>query len=177
MDTFQIESGKIVIGDPCYKRDTNLAFPALKGEWRSAVELTDGCVATLTAESVNHNFRNERKQVQCFVDSGQLGFFDFDIYHPEGSTDPMDFENPKSFYDHCCFQTLSDERFGIVLDKGVCSSSGWGDGQYVINYWVDADNAVTKIIATFIDEQDEDEEEEDFFDDEEDLDDLEEDEE
>jgi hypothetical protein len=69
------------------------------------------------------------------VDSGQAGVFDDSIY-PHGDTGQ--FEEEGTFYNAACKATLGDidnpvypyPSFGTVIEAGVVSSTGAGDGFY-----------------------------------------------
>ena len=130
-------SGKIVISDPCYDRDTWCMitdFPVKPGKYDVQVAYSDEgdfgvrIAALLLIHTESKNIKsNEWSSVECVgVDSGQCGIFDDAIYPHK--KDHQDFE---PFYDECCKLTLRDEQCGILNNgSGVVTSSGYGDGSY-----------------------------------------------
>jgi hypothetical protein len=75
------------------------------------------------------------------VDSGQAGFFDYDLYS-EDSYSGGDDEDSEDFYERCCNLAFSGAQGG-VLPGGVVSSSGLGDGGYQV--FTDVDPSVAPI--------------------------------
>lgn len=183
--TFQLTSGEVMVSDPCYKRDTwcqtKLAH-VKTGEWNAYVreESGDGRIAELIAcHSAEDLFCMENKwEKQPFVigvDSGQAGFFDERNYRNDATSLDMhdyfgheegDRREGDRWYGVCCNLTLS--RLGAgVLEGGVVSSTGYGDGGYAL-YTVEEDGEVVAMKIVFIedvddeyDEYDEDEWEDD----------------
>lgn len=121
--TFEVASGKVVFGDPCYP--TNPVYPARKGEWTAHVVTSDegswgNRVKKVVVHHVDFNPADPKIRVleEGFsVDSGQAGVFDCDSYGGD------------AFYDMCCKETLSKRGWGY-LDEGFVTSSGYGDGWY-----------------------------------------------
>lgn len=176
---FRVRSGRLVVTDPCYSRDTwcqGVLDNVRDGVWEAYVAYSDEKdwgvrVAVLTAyydTTPPEEPKWERQQFEVGVDSGQAGIFDFDKYPEDPSDTP--------FYDECCDLTLSDASVG-VLDFGVVSSSGFGDGGYRCETAQDADGHIIAVRITFIgddDDIDEDGIEVDYSDDYEDIEDEEE---
>jgi hypothetical protein len=121
-ETFEVASGMVVVGDPCY--DSNKTFPALNGGWEAAVDtiLSGDWGHRISRITVHHeDFDPSKTKVvngTFSVDSGQAGVFCSGSYGFEGS-----------FYDSCCKKTLSRKGYGFVAG-GFVSSSGYGDGFY-----------------------------------------------
>lgn len=162
MKTFEVKSGKIVISDPCYTRDTwcqKVLDNVKNGIWNvETTESYDGRIASIHTR-LNHSSIKSYEYVNDLgVDSGQLGIFDDSIY-PKGDKDSGEFEydDKNCFYGKCCDKTLGDEQFGIVDNLGVVSSSGWGDGSYNAVLGLDENGQVVDIFVEFIND-DEDEE-------------------
>lgn len=155
MATFTITSGLVVLSDPCYDMDSTYQgmkfnVPAANGEWYVTVEKEDGRVASWKARradsipTVNTVFKTE----EFGVDSGQFGIFDMKIYNPtqeEGFT---------PFYQECMDKTLDDNRSGVIMDKGFCSSTGYGDGCYQATLEFNQD-VLTAIEIIFMEEEEE----------------------
>jgi hypothetical protein len=91
----------------------------------------------------------EELDIDVVVDSGQAGIFDLEHYFDDSVIE----EEPKFDCDHnkwyraCCEQTLTKMSAGII-SFGVVSSSGYGDGSYIVNIIKNNDG---KIIAIKID--------------------------
>ena len=89
------------------------------------------------------------------VDSGQAGIFDASHYRDnsvvpnEGYSHQFEDEEADAWYDYCCEITLSDSCAG-VLPFGVVSVSGFGDGEYVCDFWKNADGEVVRVEIEFI---------------------------
>jgi hypothetical protein len=87
------------------------------------------------------------------VDSGQVVICDPGYIQPEilvSENKELDFNNPKSFYEHCCHQTLKKEGYGKVnLVHGVASSSGNGDGVYPVYAKVDTNGVIEELKISF----------------------------
>jgi len=134
-EEFQVDSGRLVIGDPCY--DTNKTVPALEGMWTAHVETCDEGdwgvrVKSVVVHHVDFNPADRRIKSRSFtfgVDSGQAGVFDSSFYGSDG------------FYDLCCKATLSKKGRGYV-DGGFVSTSGFGDGCYEAEVQSVGDKAV-----------------------------------
>lgn len=122
-NTFEVSSGVLVFGDPCY--DHNESCKALNGPWTAHVVMTEDDswgrrVKKVVVHHVDFNpAQNGMKseKVGFSVDSGQAGVFDHDTYGGE------------LFYNECCKETLSKRQWGY-LDRGFVTSSGYGDGWY-----------------------------------------------
>ena len=125
-DRFEITSGMLACSDPCYEFPS-VRVPAKSGNWIARAETSDQGewgvrVSKIIAhhESVDLSTGNfERKHCHLGVDSGQAGFFDNEVCKG----------HDKAFYDRCCDTTLSCSGYGYV-PQGFVSSSGFGDGCY-----------------------------------------------
>lgn len=132
--TFEVMSGWIAVGDPCYSREADrpdLVFqkPCVSGTWTAQVLIGDAespwgqRVNFLIATCGEGKFSTRRSGV-LLVDSGQMSIFD-SVARPD---DPGDYMGP-SFYHECC-EAHGEEYASIALGAGVVSSSGYGDGVY-----------------------------------------------
>lgn len=146
--TFNITSGKICVTDPCYSKGTwcgNYDLPARNGKWEAGVVMSDegrwgNRVAVLYAFhedfenffDIDNNIWKEMKN-EVGVDSGQAGIFCSSIY-PKRKDERGEYGDLNTFYGRACFATYDDKNkdkcWDIVDGKGVCSSSGYGDGGY-----------------------------------------------
>jgi len=161
---FEIISGKIVISDPCYTRDTwciGVIDNVKNGKWNFTANQIDSCgrrIQNIEAYHSGSSVKNYKYIEDLGVDSGQLGIFDDSIY-PHGE-DMGEYDDKTSFYGKCCEITLSKDAVGSVDNLGVVSSSGYGDGNYEAVLGLDVEGQVVKIeICFIIDEEEIDEEE------------------
>jgi len=120
---FEVSSGKIVIGDPCY--EANPSYPAKNGPWTAHVVTKEEPFWGKRVKKVvvhHQDFNPADSNIRHFkedfsVDSGQAGVFDYLAYGSEG------------FYEICCKETLSKKQYGYI-EGGFVTSSGYGDGWY-----------------------------------------------
>ena len=151
LGTFQVESGKLFVVDPCYpEQESEIAklgavvANAKKGAWTLAISMVDTgdggprC-AELHArhESVGSTagVKWRRREGLIGVDSGQAGIFDGKYYHAK-SVVPKDhvwkekmIDPDDAWYSLCCERTLGSSQAGVI-PFGAVSSSGFGDGAY-----------------------------------------------
>lgn len=155
IQTFKIESGKVVVSDPSHKDSYTLENVKI-GTWQARVQYPEDSTFedNIAVLITNHVDFDEQKfncdsigeqldswdyaEFDVFVDSGQAGIFDVKYYRNDDSF-PNDyklknvFKNPDGtvdkFYGACCDATLSKQQWG-TLPFGAISSSGLGDGQY-----------------------------------------------
>lgn len=174
MGTFKVESGKIMVSDPCYKEDNgfNCVLENVKnGNWIAILEYDER--ERVSKIGVFHDlFAN----LDCLkwhpfnemigVDSGQAGIFDADYYRDDGfmkhqlETGKISYINPdrkicedKPWYSICCDRTLGDEGAGVI-PFGFVSSSGYGDGEYIGMYGENEKGEIVSVLIHFIDDVD-----------------------
>lgn len=124
--------------------------------------------------------RWEKADFEVGVDSGQAGIFS-DYIYPTGK-DTGEYDDKTSFYGACCEATLGEGykkfsewaekgqkgtcpewlRGGTILNEGVVSSSGYGDGEYECYFAQNTNGEIVAIKIVFI--QEEEVEEDDFED-------------
>jgi len=149
MKKFEIKSGKLVASDPCYSIPTwcqGIIENVKNGTWVATIdrnELSDwgNRICKLTVSHKDYSFDNSQSEDLPFdagVDSGQFGFFDYDLYRNDEHAkdlpkydfgDSFDTNEGDEWYRAICEITLGEESWG-VLPGGVVSSSGFGDGSY-----------------------------------------------
>ena len=134
-------SDKIIISDPCYERGIWCAisdFEVMPGKYETfIIKYADDCDVRAAAVIAVHSdyietldFIWKSHNCEVGVDSGQAGIFDDSIY-PEKGEPKGEYDDEETFYGECCKLTLSDTQGGILKnEKGVVSSSGYGDGCY-----------------------------------------------
>ena len=166
-DVFNVTSGKLMVADPCYGKDTvetnelsNLLENARNGKWISSiVESKDNYVVELNV--VHSDYEDKSALISwevvqdVAVDSGQMGVYDANFLDITRAED----------YDAICELT---NPVGVT-SYGVFSSSGFGDGLYTCLVGKNASNEVVSVRIIFIEnEEDEDYDDGDFvFEDEE----------
>jgi hypothetical protein len=135
--TFEIKSGKVIVSDPCYDRETwcqGKLDNVLNGTWKAILYIYDEGewgkrVGHILVHHVDHpiSLDHDEWEQQDFdvgVDSGQAGIYD-----------DADFRgcNVDEWYDLNCGLTYNPKdinQHGGVLKGGAVSSSGYGDGGY-----------------------------------------------
>lgn len=157
MKTFKIESGKLVVTDPCYKLPTwcqGIVENVKNGVWSVGAEYDGNRIKSLHCYNNEAYISNPNILELVYgapempfvvgVDSGQAGFFDHAYYRDDNSLgdSPLDQdimehrgdEPGEKFYAACCHLTHTEGypyfTFGTI-PYGAVSSSGWGDGSYV----------------------------------------------
>jgi len=137
-------NGKVIVSDPCYDykliKKCGKIVDVLTGQWKVEVEYSKDISwglrvgkLKLCHEKYNLAHKDHLISNDIGVDSGQCGIYDYDLY-PKGDTGEYDDLN--SFYGKACQLTICENgteeynTFGIINQKGVVSSSGWGDGCY-----------------------------------------------
>lgn len=135
-------SGKVVVSDPCYKRNgwcmaKDVAVKS--GEYATYFVMKDDMdwgvmVAAVIAVHVDYadSMKADWELYDCVlgVDSGQCGIFDDTIY-PKHKKPRGKYGDENSFYGECGNLTLSDAQGGILKNRnGIVSSTGDGDGLY-----------------------------------------------
>ncbi|UNK19453.1 DUF4241 domain-containing protein [Paenibacillus sp. N3/727] len=165
LGNFEVNSGQLVVADPCYELDKNTIImgvlePAMNGTWVGEVEKVEvrdwgEANAKLTAY---HNSVSEQGEylewIKCpfvaGVDSGQAGIFDIRQYRiPDADAGQGDVDTENEWYLTCCDITESGEESG-VLDGGVVSRTGVGDGAYGVYKAVNEQDQVVGVKIVFI---------------------------
>lgn len=166
LGTFYVDSGKLMVSDPCYDIGTwcqGSIDNVPNGTWNAKIIRTDEnswgvrC-AELHAyhESTNGLFLDWIKSdIRVGVDSGQAGIFDYAKY-PQGESTGK-YGDKDSFYGKVCDITLDSKLSSGVIEFGTVSSSGYGDGGYNCYYATDKNGKVIAVKIVFIgDESEED---------------------
>jgi hypothetical protein len=127
--SFEITSGKMIVTDPCYDKETwcQAKLDNVKtGKWHATAEYSDegdwgDRVASIwvwhdslgiTDPGRDFPNCNESIPADIGVDSGQAGFFDLEQY-------PDDPHKDNAFYDAVCKLTLSGIPFSALEEAGV----------------------------------------------------------
>ena len=159
LGSFEVESSKIYISDPCYEYDEhdNSCVLTLK-------DVVNGrYVATTEVDRIYHDIRSLTIKNEDYlyseptifagkigVDSGQAGFFDEEYYKENQGGD---FDDLNSFYGLACSLVLSKQEGGIVHNRGVVSSSGCGDGEYEVFVGINDMGEIVSAMIIFIEDE------------------------
>jgi hypothetical protein len=108
------------------------------------------------------------------VDSGQAGIFDAFYYYKDMAVEGVElvdgrysYKDEKGWYDVICNQTLNRDTCAGVINTGVVSSSGWGDGGYGCWFYMEEGKVVGVLIdygLMYKEEEEEAEESEEVLD-------------
>ncbi|MED1789914.1 DUF4241 domain-containing protein [Brevibacillus laterosporus] len=173
LGTFQITSGTLVISDPCYECQqgiSGIVEEATIGTWIGIIDQIDiGDWGERCAYVCAYHKSIDIEQVTNWeacdfivgVDSGQAGIFEHQIYRVDDSViGETKFMPEDRWYSSCCDQTLGEPKAGVI-NGGVVSSSGFGDGGYEAFIAKNAEGKVIAVQIVFITEEDLLDEEED----------------
>ena len=178
LGTFNVESGCLIVTDPCYEYDPfNVLLNVQNGTWIAEIttERYDGVTqlyAHRTCFEGNGHWRTAGFIVH--VDSGQAGIFDAAHFDKDEDVSPEEtFENVSfrdstdhtRWYKMCCDRTLGPDSAGVI-PFGAVSASGWGDGGYECEYFETDDGLVTAVRINYIYQDYEEDEDEEEYDDE-----------
>ena len=188
MKTFTVESGQLIISDPCYTVGTwcQGIVSAKTGLWAVLANYDGNRVSQLIAYNIEAATNNTALSQDVLtapelpfvfgVDSGQLGYFDLEHYRNDASAanlekedfgDKWDKKAGDSWYRAICGLTHNDGFSFGVIPFGCCSSSGWGDGSYKTYGVKNNDGNYIALMTSFI--EDDYSDDEDFDEDDEDL--------
>lgn len=157
LGTFTVKSDKLVVSDPCYERGTRcqkILDNASRGTWEARVEMiTDGLfggsgkrVAKLIVQREASSVAEWGHLKGLGVDSGQMSIF-CDSAYPQSETG--EYGDDDSFYGKVC---NANAGFGGLLENGVVTSSGYGDGGYDGRVGKNSAGEIVAIEVTFIDD-------------------------
>lgn len=165
LGNFEVNSGQLVIADPCYELDTNIIImgvlePAVSGIWTAEVEkveIPDWGEANAKLTAYHHSVVDQGaflEWIKCpfvaGVDSGQAGVFDINHYRiPDADSSDGNADTDSDWYLACCDITENGEEAG-VLTGGVVSRTGVGDGAYGVYKAVNAQSQVVGVKIVFI---------------------------
>ena len=153
LGSFEVESSKIYISDPCYEYDENdnscvlTLKNAVNGKYIATTKVTI-IYHDIESLTIKHeDYLHSEPSIfagKVGVDSGQAGIFDNQYYKENQGGD---FDDLNSFYGLACSLILSGKRGGIVHNRGVVSSSGSGDGEYEVFVGI---NDIGEIVSAMI---------------------------
>lgn len=147
LGNFEVTSGKVVIGDPCYgHRKTeedwlkeNLLFiEAKNGVWKATMKSGERSINYRVYEILTYTGELDESLPwleigMIDVDSGQAGVFDYAYFQNDNDLEYdhelSNFDNFSKFYQNCCAKSINHPHGGVVK-HGVNTSTGFGDGGY-----------------------------------------------
>lgn len=169
LGSFHVDCGKVRVSDPCYAyaydRGCCTVENVLDGEYVALVEYAEdtafgtrvSCLIVIHYDYLDEDDKiNYMEMHEVSVDSGQMSIFDNEFYRQNYRGD---FYDLRSFYGRICNMTLGEDLAGMYDDKGVASSSGYGDGVYLLKVGRNKRKQAVAFLIEFIriDEEEEDE--------------------
>lgn len=137
LGSFLITGNNIHVSDPCYNYACSGAVTltnVLSGKYfailvKHNLDIWETRVSKLTIQHEDYKdiVPDIYSGYEIAVDSGQAGFFD-DYYYQQNQGG--DFGDINTLFGLACSLTLSKNQGSILLDKGVVSETGFGDGYY-----------------------------------------------
>lgn len=158
--TFGVTSGNLIVSDPCFQKELeqSLVLPVSNGVWAAKVRLTDFVVDALIVTKVGVDFNAETAIAEAGtvkVESGQVGIFDEPYYRNDKTlNDGVEIINSgfytsgDLFFELCCRRTSAEDSYGI-FPFGVVSTSGYGDGEFVVSV-LSQNNEIVGIKVIFV---------------------------
>jgi hypothetical protein len=166
--TFIVESGRLIVTDPCYQVDEEVELQIIlsnvkNGKWTASISYTpEEVVESLTV------YYGQKKPIGKWhicdkligVDSAQAGIFDFKAF---GRDNAIQFEVKNvndievdevglKYYVACCDMVASDAQGGVI-PGGAVSMSGYGDGMYEVKVKYNIFKEVVGVLIDFHDEE------------------------
>ena len=178
---------EVIVSDPCYSDMDSWVSTRIKnikpgmydttvvvsdeGEWGSRIKSLQ-----VLHEKIGAPIWKDRGDVA--VDSGQMSICDISSYRNDEVAEGLPWltekgdpfgdhpfrptkETGEGWYVKMCDRTLREEQWG-TYESGVVSSTGFGDGCYLVET-SEMDGLVHGIRVTFINDQEEDEDEEEWI--------------
>ncbi|MWV47144.1 DUF4241 domain-containing protein [Paenibacillus sp. HJL G12] len=162
---FEVNSGQLAVADPCYELNTETIIMGvidnvLNGAWvgqAEKVEVREWGEACSRLTAYHHTVADQDatlEWVKCpFVvraESEQAGIFDITKYRlPDAGAPENGSHRETEWYYACCDITESGEEAG-VMDGGVVSRTGMGNGSYGVYMSTDGQNQVVGVKVVFI---------------------------
>jgi hypothetical protein len=149
LGSFNVNSGRVVISDPCYDLGSwsqTVIDNVKTGQWVAVIEQLDKghlgiCNAKIIVYHSEHGMPYEHRwriiEYDVIMDSGQVGFFDIEVFRNDAVAKPSTSlgaskqeERGERWYRHICDLATNTEEGAGVTEGGAVSSSGYGDGGY-----------------------------------------------
>jgi hypothetical protein len=165
--TFTVESGKLIVTDPCYQvdeEDLQIILSNVKnGRWTASIsytpeEVVESLLVFYGEKNPSGKWHDCDKSIG--VDSAQAGIFDLAIlgrdeaiqYEVKNVHDIEIDEVGLKYYVACCDVVASDAQGGVV-PSGAVSMSGYGDGMYEVKVKYNFSKQVVGVMIDFGDDE------------------------
>lgn len=165
--TFTVESGKVIVTDPCYQIDEEDELQIIltnvkNGKWTAYISYTDEEVV----ESLYIYYDGKKPSGKWHVcekvigvDSAQAGIFDLatfgrdeNIHFEVENVHNIEIDEEGLKYYVACSDIVSTDAQGGVVPGGAVSMSGYGDGLYEVKVKYNMLKEVVGVIIYFDDE-------------------------
>lgn len=162
--TFTVESGKVIVTDPCYQvdeeEDLQIMLSNVKnGNWTASITYSDEEVVESLLVFYGEKKPSGKWHVcdkSIAVDSAQAGIFDITVF---GRDEVIQYEVINvydieidevglKYYVACCDMVASDAQGGVV-PGGAVSMSGYGDGMYEVKVKYNISKEVVGVMIDF----------------------------
>lgn len=160
---FTVESGALIVTDPCYQvdeEDLQIILSNVKnGKWTACITYTDeevvkSLVVFYGDKKPSGKWHESQKTIT--VDSAQAGIFDLAVfgrdeaiqYKVKNVYDIEIGECGTKYYVACCDVVASDAQGGVV-PGGAISMSGYGDGIYEVKVKYNTSKEVIGVLINF----------------------------
>ncbi|WHY03264.1 SMI1/KNR4 family protein [Neobacillus sp. DY30] len=166
--TFTVESGKLIVTDPCYPSDEEdlqiILLNVKNGKWTAVITYTDEEVVESLLVFYGQKIPSG-KWHDCDkpigVDSAQAGIFDLALF---GRDDAIQYELKNvhdieidevglKYYVACCDMVDTNAQGGVV-PGGAVAMSGYGDGMYEVKIKYNISKEVVGVRIEFGDDED-----------------------
>jgi hypothetical protein len=145
--SFELLSGRLVIGDPCYREVGRDGLGALvearPGTWRvsyAATESAPGALQAVHGFAAPDVLRWVEASSALAVDSGQMGVVDERFYQPDN----------ERWYERCRALT-NTLPFAGTFPAGAVTATYYGDGDYPLLVACGADGRALGVRVLFVD--------------------------
>lgn len=150
-----------LVTDPCYTKGTWCATQldnVLPGKWEVFITKKDEGdwgvrVSSISLAHLSYTYKEnallETYDAHLGVDSGQISFFQPEVYKNRGEDD-----DSEEFYDKCCYLSKPAGIFEQDgKNVGVVTSSGYGDGGYNLYINRNEDEKIVYMEVVFIEDE------------------------
>lgn len=164
---FTVESGKLIVTDPCYStEDVDMQVHldhAKNGKWSAFISYTDDDIV----EAITAYFGEKKASGKWHVcdrligvDSAQAGIFDAAVFRRDESV-PGEVENVYGIEMHeeglkyyvACSDAVTSDDQGGTLPGGAVAMSGYGDGLYEVSIKYNISKEIVGVKINFSDEE------------------------
>ena len=165
--TFIVESGKLIVTDPCYQTGEEelqiILSNVKKGKWTASItydeeQVIEKLIALYEGKKPSGKWHVCDKPIA--VDSAKAGIFDIAIFRRDDAIqyevkNVFDIEIDEDgllYYVACCDVIDSDEEGGVV-PGGAVSMSGFGDGMYDVKVKYNISREIVGVMIDYGEEE------------------------